>query len=263
MATDAPDDDRLALPVMSDTPPPPPPPSYAYPLPADEQVQHFRPIGKVARALVVLQIILAAATALSIVAIIAVRNWGDRYLAGTIDEDEFIRKITAFVGATFLVASVSIAAFVLQCVWSYRMAANLPLLGRTDRRWGPGWGIAGWIVTAVFAVGAIIPYMMHAELWRGSDPQSPLNSTKWKSNPVDPLLHIWLALTLGSALSRLLGGFGTSFDVGRSSETIAEELRDRLAVNVVSLVLALGAAVVFIIFVRRLTQRHMAATGER
>jgi ABC-type multidrug transport system fused ATPase/permease subunit len=247
---------------MSDMPPPPPP-SYAYPIPADEQVQRFRPIGKVARALVVLQIILAAATALSIVAIIGVRNWGDRYLSGTIDEDEFIRKITPFVGATFLVATVSIAAFVLLCIWSYRMAANLPLLGRVDRRWGPGWGIAGWILTAIFAVVAIIPYMMHAELWRGSDPQTPPSSTTWKTNPVEPLLHVWLALSLASAVSRLWGGFDTSFDVGRSSETIAEELRDRLAMNILSLSLALAAAVVFIVFIRRLTQRHMAATGER
>src|SRR6266508_3598887 len=122
---------------MSDfpAPPPPPPPNYAYVLPGHRPVGGFRSIGRVGRALVILQIISAASSALSVVALVAAGRWGQRFLDSEIDRDEFVRKIAPFLLASIVVGGVGVAVVVLQCIWSFRMAKNLPLLGRQNQTW--------------------------------------------------------------------------------------------------------------------------------
>jgi hypothetical protein len=246
---------------MTDMPPPPPPPNYDYLGNTGGTIARFRGIGKVARALVILQAILAGVTVLTFISLFAVRKYADQFSDGRLSNDDFIRKIAPFVVAGVAVAAVSLAALVLECIWSFRMAKNLPLLGRQDRTWAPAWGIAGWILAGCTL--GIIPYLMHSELWKGSDPDRAAGDPGWKREPVDPLLHLWLALTVVSAATGLLGGVGLgTFRFNRNAKDLAKELHDRAALNAVTSVLSVAAAIVFILFIRKLSDRHMRATRE-
>jgi hypothetical protein len=247
---------------MSDfPPPPPPPPNYAYNIPGYAPVGGFRAVGRVGKALYLLELAAAVGGVLSAVMLVALSKWGDRLIGDQITTSEFRDKVAPLLLISVVVGGVGVAVLVLQCIWSFRLAKNLPLLGRHDQTWAPAWGIAGWILSGCTL--GIIPYLMHCELWKGSDPERPAGDPGWKAEPVEPLLHVWLALTILGAALGIAGGIGRRpFGLGGRDRDLAKSLKDGLALNVASSLIGVVAAIVFAIVVQRLTRRHMDATGE-
>ncbi len=124
------------------------------------------------------------------------------FLAGRIDEDQFLDDYTTF-GLTQSLQSVgTIAAGVLTIIWLYKVAANVRSFGRATT-WAPIWAVFGWILPPVLV---IIPFLMIREVWKASDPDVPHDPTGWKQSADNPLIWAWFAvygviLTLISVVS--------------------------------------------------------------
>jgi cytochrome bd-type quinol oxidase subunit 2 len=85
-------------------------------------------------------------------------------------------------------------------------------------------------------------------------------------SPTKPIrgLTTWLRILLIGSLvvtALTLVAFGGT-RVGGSSQDVAEQFRDQLQVTILSSVVSVATAVVFILLVRQLAVRHMKATGE-
>jgi len=105
---------------------------------------------------------------------------------------------------------------------------------------------------------------MWRELWKGSDPEVPPGDLTWKQRPVGQVVHLWFAATLLTfAVSLALGVGNAVTRVNRgSNSSLAKQLDDQFAFIVVSGVLGIITAVLFVGLVRQLSSRHMLATRE-
>jgi ABC-type Fe3+ transport system permease subunit len=75
----------------------------------------------------------------------------------------------------------------------------------------------------------------------------------------------WFVLQLATVVTSFSVGFGSSFGTGfgsGDSADLAEQFRDSIGASVVSGLLGVATTVTFIVVIRQLTARHMAATGE-
>jgi hypothetical protein len=89
--------------------------------------------------------------------------------------------------------AVTAAATVLLVVVTYRQAKNHEWFGRPATRFGSGWAIAAWLIPGVQAV---LPALLFAQLWRGSDPANKPDDPDWRRRRASPLIWLWLALNL-------------------------------------------------------------------
>jgi hypothetical protein len=138
----------------------------------------------------------------------------------------------------------------------FRIASNVRAFGRTTF-WAPLWAIFGWFLPPL--VLYVIPFLMLRELWKRGGPDNAgdgENAVLWAWFVVFGIAPAVLAAIQVSSL--LGGGLG-----GGSTEDLAEQLDDSVATSVASGLLSAIAAVVWIIFVRQLTRRHVALTDER
>lgn len=193
----------------------------------------------------------------------AVRDDARAFLAGTIDEDEFIEAFgaTALLGA--LTSFLQLGAAITTIIVMYRFAANVRALGRTTT-WAPGWAIGGWFVPPF--VLYVIPFLMWRELWKASDPSVAAGDDRWKQGSVPVSFTIWwvlfglvpIALLVGQGAAMLGGGLTAG-----STEALAESLVDQYALTVAGGVATFAAAIAFVVSVRSLSARHRSLTGER
>lgn len=244
-------------------PPPPPPPSYGPPpsSPAWGDTPAFERIGGVARALVVLLVIIAVSSALSGVFAATSRSDAQDFIAGRISRDDFFAAVAPFAAMSVVTGAVTIALAVLTMIWMFRVARNQRALGRPGR-WSPGWAIGGWFLPPVLFV---IPLLMLRELWKGSDPSVPRSGDAWRSAPDGPIVWVWWVL-YGLIPTLLIPvGVGSSLDLSTTSDelALAEQLDERFAMNLVSSLASAAAAVAFLVLVRQLTARQQELTGGR
>lgn len=238
---------------------PPPPPGYmAYAGPGNANAGTLRSVGRLSNALVVLMIVFVPLQLLSLASVFTLRDKARQYLAGDITSRQFT-DAQANVG--ILAGLLIIPIAVLTIILMYRMADNLRMLGRSDATWKPGWAIGGWFCPP-FAVYAI-PWLMFRELWKGSDPQIAPHDPSWKSGPVSPLINVWWVLyglvpLVGFATS---AGFVTSFN-NFSTRKLAERLDEFWAINAALAAVLAICGVVYLLMIRQLSARHMAATRE-
>jgi hypothetical protein len=184
------------------------------------------------------------------------------YLAGQIDEDDFLEAYGPSVLVGLGQGAAMIAVVVLTMIWMYRLASNHRQLGRTGT-WGPGWAIGGWFLPPMGLY--IIPFLMFRELWKASDPDVTVGDDRWKSSAVNPIVIVWWilyglvlpALSFGQGIDSLSGGLG-----GDDSENLAEMLDEQYAITVSVGLVTLAAAVAYFLVVRGLTDRHQRLTGE-
>jgi len=156
------------------------------------------------------------------------------------------------VGILQLLALVASAFFFIR--WFHAAYVNLRVLGQSNLRFRAGWAIGAWFVPIL---NLWRPKQIANDIWRGSDPDaSSFHESAWKDAGIPLLLGLWWAAwiatnVIGNAVGRAWFGRDT-----------AEDIRDAATLDLASSVVDIGAAVLAVVVVRRLTARQ-AARGER
>jgi len=152
--------------------------------------------------------------------------------------------VSAIVGAAF------VAAIVFFIRWFHAAYKNLVPLGQPNLRFTPGWAIGGWFVPVL---NLWRPKQIANDIWRGSEPDAPtFHAEAWKTVAVPLFLTAWWA---GWIAATYLGNLAARAWFGNDSP---RDLRAADLLDIASLVLDIGAAVLAIIVVRRLTERQAA-----
>ncbi len=182
----------------------------------------------------------------------------DRFLAGETTTTDFTQSILGYVAVSAIPSIVTLAAAVLTMIWMFRIAKNHRTLHRGGT-WGPGWGIGGWFAPPMLWV---IPTLMLGELWKASDPAVPVGGD-WKRGKPSLLPWIWFVLWGVLPIVSLAFGAGDLAEqFGASERTLAESITGDQTSSIVSMIAAIAAGAVFIVFARALTDRHRQLTGE-
>jgi len=253
---------------MSSTPPPPPPsgltppPGYvAYdgrPTPAGD----VRRVGGLAIPIVVATVIVALGTLVSAFLSAGIATDAADFLAGSIEQSEFEDAIVPLNSVQLLVSVATLATGVLTIIWMFRIASNVRAFGRATT-WSPLFAIFGWFLPPL--VLYVIPFLVLRELWKASDPTGADGSDDWKRSPDNPVLWGWLVLfgLLPAVLFAIqIGSFAAGGLPAGDIESVAESLDEFGAIGWLTAVLNVAAAVVWVRFVRQLTQRHKRLTNE-
>jgi len=133
--------------------------------------------------------------------------------------------------------------------WFHRAYANLFPLGAKDLRFGSGWAIGAWFVPIL---NLVRPKQIANDIWRGSDPDAPLDQgTEWRGRSYSGLLSYWWVAFLAA------GWIGTAALSTLDGETAAELQRVTLGWIVADSLDAV-AAVLAILVVYRTTLRQEA-----
>ncbi|MBI4882766.1 MAG: DUF4328 domain-containing protein [Actinobacteria bacterium] len=175
---------------------------------------------------------------------------------------QFDDKIAVFLLVALLASIASIAQIVLLVIWTFRLAKNNQVLGRQPQSFSPGATIAVNILGGCTL--GILNYFMWREVWSASDPATAAGDPSWKQRAVTPLLTAYLALSLAGIAAGIAGGarqFG-GFRTSNKPSDLAKDIADQIAVLSLSGILAAAASAAFLVFVRQLSARHVALTGE-
>ncbi len=203
---------------------------------------------------------------ISTIMVLPVLGKASDFLDGTISEDEFNDAYLPSQLITTLGTVVALAAGVLTILWMYRLANNLRVYSRKTT-FSPVFTIFGWILPPFLYV---LPLLILRELWKASDPEVPLGDEGWRARPVPALLYVWFvvyglipsvlqALIAVSTVSSLLDG---GFSASDSAQVTAEALDASGQYTVIAGVITAVGAVIWIMFVKQLTARHVELTGE-
>lgn len=238
-------------------PPTSPPPGYVAYGGVGAYGGTFQRIGGLTKALVILTAVSIALSAGTLLVQFSLRN-------NAIDFRNGIGTLNlgALIAVGLLAGAAGIALIVVQIIWTFRMSKNLAVLSHPGQSFSPGATIAINILGGCTL--GILPYFMWRELWKGSDPAAQRGDTSWKQGSVDAILHIWIALTLVNVAVSLVLGIGNALFQfrSRSNSAVARQLADQIGLTAVTGLLSVAAGALFLVFVRKLSARHMHATGE-
>jgi len=256
-------------PPSPSAPPPPPPPGLtpppgytAYNTGPTPTAQVSR-IGGIAKAAMVLTAISGLTGIVVAFLLVPVNDKASDFLAGTISADDFNDTYQPVQLIQTLQSVIGIAAGVVTIIWMFKIANNLRAFSRRTT-WHPLFSIFGWLLPPFLF---LIPLLILREMWKASDPASPAGTDSWRSSSDNPLLYVWFvtygvipfaitALTIGAVIDAALNASG--------DERVAAEAVDAASTySLISGVVVLVAAAIWIIFVKQLTQRHTTLTGER
>jgi hypothetical protein len=217
----------------------------------------FQRIGGLTKALVILTAITVAVSVLSLLVQLSLRGNAVDFRKGVGDLD-----LGSLIAVGLLAGALSIGLIVVQIIWTFRMAKNLPVLGRSGQTFSPGWTIAINILGGCTL--GIVPYLMWRELWQGSDPSVTRGDPGWKRSPVEAILHIWFALSIFNIAVSLIFGIGNAVTQFRSrtENDLAKQLDDQFGFVMATGLLTIVTSALFLVFIRKLSARHMQATGE-
>lgn len=204
---------------------------------------------------------------ISTVLVIPAIDKASGFVDGTVTEDEFNdaylpSQLTSTIGTV-----IGLAAGVFTIIWMYRIAANLRVLSRATT-FAPVFAVVGWVLPPFLFV---LPLLVLRELWKASAPGTEAEHGGWRSGPVTPLLYAWFllygvipgalqAVVLYSTISSL---FDAGFSASDGTRVSAEALDSSGWLTAASGVVTAFAALVWILFVKQLTARHVELTGER
>ena len=179
--------------------------------------------------------------------------------AGDISETDFNDDLAVYGLMGGLSAAAQLAIVVLSIIWMYRIVKNHRTIGRRTR-WGPGMAIGGWFLPPFLY---IIPTLILREAWRASDPQVPPGDDRWRTNPDNPLIWLWFAVYGVGTL--VIAGFNTSLQFrqfGGDPDDVADAYAGSLPLLIAMTVVGIVSAVLWVLVVRQLTDRHVRLTGE-
>ncbi|MFD9722831.1 DUF4328 domain-containing protein [Streptomyces sp. NPDC059072] len=157
--------------------------------------------------------------------------------------------MTRTAGSLQLLTLIGTAA--LFVTWFYRVRVNGEIFRRDGFTQTRGWAIGGWFIP--FG-NLFFPYRTALEIWAASTQQAPDGSYRQVSTaPVSAWWALWVLAVIGDRV----------FSVVYARAETPEALRSASSVGVVSDLLMVAAAVLAVVFVRRLTalQNTKAAQG--
>lgn len=251
---------------MSEPFPPPPPPAPEPPpgyqaYTATNWGGGLKRIGGLAKALMILLVIVALGQLWAIISAGRIADISDEFLDSqrtSRDLDNFNRDILAANAPALLAGAAGFAVLVLSVIWLYRLTANHRRLQRTVQ-WGPAWAIAGWVLPPLLF---IIPLLMLREAFKAASAHPP-GSGAWRSEPEHPLPWIWFVAYSIVPIAFLIAGASSQFgSFGRSGTSAARYYADNQGLILTQGIVGAAGAVVWGLLVRELTKRHMALTGE-
>lgn len=275
-------DDGLPPPPAPLAPPPPPAASGAVPPPpppgltAPPGYTAFRnaptPVGQLRLVSGLAKWAMAATAAAGIVGVVStvlvipVLDKASDFLDGTISEDEFNDAYVPSQLVSTLGTVFALAAGVFTILWMYRIATNLRVLSRATT-FAPVFAILGWLLPPFLFV---LPLLVLRELWKASASGPGAGGESWRAGSVNPLLYVWFvvygivpAVLQGFiAYSTISSLFDGGFSASDGTRVTAEALDASGQFSVVMGVVTALAAVVWILFVKQLTARHVELTGE-
>jgi hypothetical protein len=253
---------------MTDMPPPPPPtgppPGYVAYGDAGSVNRSVQRIGGLAKALWILLAIYVPLSVLNIVATVQVSHKAEQFADGRISKDSFASVSRFNIGSVAGYLVVPIA--VLTIVWMFRMAQNVRAMGRPGLKFSPGWAIGGWFTPPCIVYA--VPWLMFRELWRASDPDVGPGDPSWRQQKVPALVNLWWVCY---GLVPLFGIFSAAGIVSQLRNTddsdarlrdLADQLHRYLPLNLAIAAVGTLSGVVYLLLVRRLSDRHMRATRE-
>lgn len=203
---------------------------------------------------------------ISTIVLAPVVNKASQFLDGTITEDEFNDAYLSSQLLSTLQSAIGIAAGVFTIIWMYRIASNVRVFSRATT-FHPIFSIVGWLLPPFLFV---LPLLVLRELWKASNPTTPAGDNGWKQSSVPRLLYVWFVvygiipgvLTTFVAVSTVQSVFDGGFTDTDNARVTAEALESAGQFTLASGVIGGVAAVVWIIFVKQLTARHVELTGE-
>jgi hypothetical protein len=132
-------------------------------------------------------------------------------------------------------------------MWLHRVVRNMPSLGAVDPRWTPGGAVGRCFIPFL---NLVHPLLSVLDAWRGSWPERRWVDAGMRRTIGAPILVVcwWTSWLLGRFLN-VLGGFLQQVNDVTTKLT-------GLAIDVVSQLLMMSAAVLVILLVRRLTNRQ-------
>jgi hypothetical protein len=268
------------LPSSYPPPPPPPPPItpppgyIAYGGPGAAMPHQFQPVKRFTTALVV---VLAVGLVINLAAAIwqvVFANVAQRFLDGVITQREYDSAFDSLTQFSFIAFPLGIAGIVLSSIWSFRIAGTAVGAGRVPLTWKSGLTILAWvlasILSCVFGLFGILPFLMLREHWRASDPELGFGDPSWKSRPVSPLITAWFVVNLVSQLAAIaasaaaVGSLIGNFDPNSADDAaaLAKQFTDQADFIIPGAILSLIAGVLLILVIRALGARHMRLTRE-
>ena len=144
-------------------------------------------------------------------------------------------------------------------IWMYRIASNHRALGRRTT-WAPGFAIGGWFLPPFLFV---IPLLILLEMWKASDPIDRRRSDEGGgSRSINPIVLVWWVLYGLVPVVVLFTGGSPLTSFGGDTDDVAEQFDEQQTAMLVQSISAILAAIVFIVIVRGLTDRHARLTGE-
>ncbi|MEI8240690.1 MAG: hypothetical protein WCI22_14850, partial [Actinomycetota bacterium] len=206
---------------MSDFPPPPPnfspPPGYvAYGGPG--AVGGFQRIANISRWLVIVLGATLAVQAAAVIIQLTLRGPANDFLAKTISEQQLKDKVTLYTNVSLVAAAIGVASTVMLCIWTFRMAKNMQVLGRTPQTFS-----APAVTIAVNILGActlgILNFLMWREVWRGSDGSTAAGDPSWRSKAFSPLIGIHLGLSIAGVVIGGIVGINSGLTSVKRSTT--------------------------------------------
>lgn len=214
-------------------------------------------VGKLSTAIVILTGVAGALAAVSVWASEAARDDARDLLDGAVSNEEFVEGAAPYLLMSTVQGVATVATAVVTMIWMFRIARNHRSLHRGGT-WSAGWAIGGWFLPPLLFV---IPTLMFRELWKASDPDIPIGGD-WRHGRTSPLVPLWFVLYSLVPLGLLVGEStgGVSFDT--SETAMAEQVLDGRGAGIVSAAVTVAGAIVYILLVRGLTDRHRRLTGE-
>ncbi|MBT1189771.1 DUF4328 domain-containing protein [Streptomyces sp. CJ_13] len=165
--------------------------------------------------------------------------------SGSLDLSDSLTTRTGFAQGLFALATA-----VVFIIWFHRVRCNGQVFRPDCFSRSAGWAIGGWFVP----IGNLfIPYRTARETWEASTPYDPDGTHRRVS--VAPVIAWWLVFIASEFLYR----FASAQYV--RAET-PEEIRDASALNAAVDLTAVVAAVLAVVFVRKLTALQRARAGE-
>ena len=221
-----------------------------------------RRIGGLATPIVVSTVIVALGTLVSAVLSAGVATDAADFLAGDIGRAEFEDAIAPLNSVQLLVSVATLATGVLTIIWMFRIAGNVRAFGRATT-WSPLFAIFGWFLPPL--VLYIVPFLVLRELWKASEPTGVDETDGWKRTPDNPVLWVWFVvfgLIPAVLFAVQIGSFADGGLPTNDIQSVADSLDEYGALGWLTAALSLAAAVVWVMFVRSLTQRHKQLTNE-
>ena len=239
-----------------------PPPGYVAYEGHPSPTGGVRRIGGLATPIVVSTVIVALGTLVSAVLSAGVATDAADFLAGDIGRAEFEDAIAPLNSVQLLVSVATLATGVLTIIWMFRIAGNVRAFGRATT-WSPLFAIFGWFLPPL--VLYIVPFLVLRELWKASEPTGVDETDGWKRTPDNPVLWVWFVvfgLVPAVLFAVQIGSFADGGLPTNDIQSVADSLDEFGALGWLTAALSLAAAVVWVMFVRSLTQRHKQLTNE-